>query len=182
MLRDFITVPSGLLRPWYAIQGRLNLWYRLSFMPFPCKVSPCGVAGRVSSYSEWPRCCRWGCLCVPHWSDLTVDVVGFRLGLVDLPRLVSLTDGFLDHCSSSLTSLGLCVRVSHASFFSLRCLSHGVSSLLRVSVVNRAKSDIQVGLMAICSFYIKTNIVIPTCMSDDLPPVLPSSQCLLMLN
>ena len=30
--------------------------------------------------------------------------------------------------------------------------------------------------MAICSFYVKTNIVIPTCMSDDLPPVLPSSQ------
>ena len=33
--------------------------------------------------------------------------------------------------------------------------------------------------MAICSFYCKTNIVIPTCMSDDLPPVLPSSQCII---
>ena len=53
-----------------------------------------------------------------------------------------------------------------------------VVSLLRVNVVNRAKSDIQVGLMAICSFYVKTNIVIPTCMSDDLPPVLPSYQCI----
>ena len=57
-----------------------------------------------------------------------------------------------------------------------------VGSLLHVNVVNRAKSDIQMGLMAICSFYIKTNIVIPTCMSDDLPPVLPSSQCVLMMN
>ena len=57
-----------------------------------------------------------------------------------------------------------------------------VGSLLHVNVVNRAKSDIQVGLLAICSFYIKTNIVIPTCLSDDLPPVLPSSRCVLMMN
>ena len=28
--------------------------------------------------------------------------------------------------------------------------------------------------MAICSFYYKTNIVTPTCVSDDFPPVLPS--------
>ena len=34
--------------------------------------------------------------------------------------------------------------------------------------------------MAICSFYIKTNIVIPTCMSGDLPPFLPSSQCVVI--
>ena len=57
-----------------------------------------------------------------------------------------------------------------------------VGSLLHVNVVNGAKSDIQVGLMAICSFHSKTNIVIPTCMSDDLPPVLASSQCVLMMN
>ena len=29
--------------------------------------------------------------------------------------------------------------------------------------------------MPICSFYFKTNIVIPTCTSDILPPVLPLS-------
>ena len=57
-----------------------------------------------------------------------------------------------------------------------------VGSLLHVNVVNRAKSDIQVGLMAICSFYCKTNIVIPTFMADDLPPVLPSSVCVLLIN
>ena len=48
-------------------------------------------------------------------------------------------------------------------------------SLLRINVVNRAESDIQVRLMAICSFYYKTNVVIPTCISDEFPPVLPSS-------
>ena len=44
-------------------------------------------------------------------------------------------------------------------------------TLLRGNVVNRAKSDTQVGVMAICSFYCK-NIV---------PPVLPTLvSCLLM--
>ena len=152
-------------------------------MPSPCRVSPCGSAGRVSSSSVWPRCCGWGFFNVPRWSDLPLDWVDCLLGLSDVVRLVSLTDSFMDFCSSSLRCPGALLQGCV-----LRVLRHttacptAVGSLLHVDVVNRAKSDIQAGLMAIISFYIKTNIVIPTCMSDDLPPVLPSSQCVLMMN
>ena len=62
-----------LLRPLWAVMsmvtsslayhlGSSYLWYCLSSMPVPCRVSPCGVAGRVSSSSVWPRCCGWGSL------------------------------------------------------------------------------------------------------------------------
>ena len=55
------------------------------------------------------------------------------------------------------------------------CLSHTLgASLLVCNVVNRAMSDVQIKCMPICSFHIKTNIVIPTCTSDRFPPVLPS--------
>ena len=55
------------------------------------------------------------------------------------------------------------------------CLSRTlVASLLLCNVVNWTMSDVQVKCMPICSFYIKTNIVIPTCTSDRFPPVLPS--------
>ena len=36
--------------------------------------------------------------------------------------------------------------------------------------------------MPICSFYYKTDIVIPTCVSDDFPPVLPSHVSYLMIE
>ena len=32
-------------------------------------------------------------------------------------------------------------------------------------------------LVTICSCYCKSNIVVPTCISDELPPSLPSYQC-----
>ena len=108
-----------LLRPLWAVMsmvtsslachlGSSYLWYCLSSMPAPCRVPPCGVAGRVSSSSVWPQCCGWGFFSVPHWSGLPLDWIDLILGLYDLVRLVSLTDSFMDFCSSSLTSLGLC--------------------------------------------------------------------------
>ena len=51
-----------------------------------------------------------GVFSVPHWFDLPLDWVDLRLGLFDLVRLVSLTDSFMDFCSSSLASLGLCCK------------------------------------------------------------------------
>ena len=152
-------------------------------MPSPCRVSPCGSAGRVSSSSAWPRCCGWGFVRAPHWSDMTLDWVDHILGLSDLVRLVSLPFRSMDTYSSSLPYPGAMLHgwVLRGLRRATACPTE-VVSLLHVNVVNRAKSDIQVGLMAICYFHIKTNIVISTCMSDDLPPVLPSSQCVLMMN
>ena len=54
------------------------------------------------------------------------------------------------------------------------CLSRTLGASLLCNVVNRALSDGQVKCMPICSFHIKTNIVILTCPSDRFPPVLPS--------
>ena len=152
-------------------------------MPSPCGVSPCGSAGRVSSSSVWRRCCGWWFFSVPHWSDLTLDWVDHILGLSDLVRLVSLPYRSMDIYSSSLPYPGAMLLgwVMRGLRRATACPTE-VVSLLHVNVVNRAKSNIQVGLMVICSFYIKTNIVIPTCMSDNLPPVLPSYQCVLMMN
>ena len=50
----------------------------------------------------------------------------------------------------------------------------GGLTLLLGNVVNRAKVGDTGRIMPICSFYIKTNIVIPTCVSDDSLPASPS--------
>ena len=48
------------------------------------------------------------------------------------------------------------------------------ASLLRGNVVNQVRVRYTGRRRPICSFYIKTNIVIPTCVSDDCPPSLPT--------
>ena len=88
-----------------------------------------------------------------------LDWVDHILGLSDYVRLVSLPSRSMGIYSSSLPYPGAMLQgcVMRGLRLATACPTD-VVSLLRVNLVNRAKSDIQVGLMAICIFYIKTNL------------------------
>ena len=122
------------------------LWYCLSSMPSPCMVSPCGCAGLFCYILLVAMVLRVGVFCIPHWSTPTFDWVALVMGLLTLVRLVSLTDCSLDFYSSSTSYPGAFIaRVSSTVFVILLLVPLMWESLLHGNVVNRAKSDIQVG-------------------------------------